>query len=49
MYWNHCTITGELLEEPVIIKLTGHIFKKRVSFGTCTINDYLRYNLNLSK
>ena len=43
MSWNHCTITGEPLEEPVISKLTGHIFEKRViskhieSLGTCPI------------
>lgn len=30
MSWNHCALSGNPLEEPVVSKKTGHVFEKRV-------------------
>jgi pre-mRNA-processing factor 19 len=30
MSWNICSLSGNAMEEPVISKLTGHLFEKRL-------------------
>jgi len=45
MSFNICSITGNLVEEPVVSKLTGHIFEKNIiekyilNFGKCPITQ----------
>lgn len=45
MSFNICSLTGNLIEEPVVSRLTGHVFEKNIiekyisNFGKCPISQ----------
>ena len=30
MSWNFCSVTGEPMENPVVSKVSGHVFERRI-------------------